>query len=92
MTPQELPVRVAQAVHAMMVAYLGRDSRTILRTAEIFVYDFKAADVAATRRALAAGRRLGLTEGGRGMWIPTSKANDMQRALEAYVLGLEDAQ
>jgi hypothetical protein len=90
--PPPVPLRAAQAAHALMEAWSADDGsgRGPLTAAQVHEYDRTALTVQSTGAALAHARRLGLVDGPPGLWFATAMGWSMRRILEDLVLGSED--
>ena len=88
----ELPRRIVQVTHALIVAGDTVGAWTPVTAAEVCVYDHTAMSVGSTREALSRALSRGLADRiGSKHWIPTNKAFELAAALEARVLAIEDA-
>jgi hypothetical protein len=82
--PDDLPIRVAAAVHALMEASAEGGPVT---TAEVCELDADALRPEDTSAALSAARNRGLAVGAHGYWSATRAAWKMRRELEDLVTG-----
>ena len=85
-----LPLRTAQALHALMARWRDAGGSAPITAAQVCEYDETALTVRHTAAALAHARRLGLADGYDGLWFATSAAWDMRKALEDRVLAEHD--
>ncbi|MGH3121083.1 MAG: hypothetical protein ACRDND_08625 [Streptosporangiaceae bacterium] len=78
----EIPDRAAHVTHALMEAWSAAGGSAPVTTAEVCEYDSEALTPRHTAAALIQARRLGLANGGRGLWFATDRAWAIRRVLE----------